>query len=71
MVVAAEENLLRDTQLEYFEAMKEAGKEVKLVFEHVMGHCYYLNKIAIDCDPKTAARVDYLIGEITKFMNGH
>lgn len=71
MVVVAEDDLLRDTQLEYCEAMKEAGKEVKVVFEHGMGHCYYLNKLAIDVDPKTAAQVDYLIGEITIFVNGH
>ncbi|CAL5420544.1 unnamed protein product [Camellia sinensis] len=68
MVVVAEMDLLRDSELEYGEEMKKAGKEVKILFEEGMGHSYYLNKIAVDVDPKTRASVDRLIGEIIDFI---
>ena len=69
LVVAAEMDLLRDTQLEYCEAMKKAGKEIEVVFEREMSHCYYLNKIAIDADPKIKAQVDHLIGVLKNFIS--
>ncbi|CAK9180492.1 unnamed protein product [Ilex paraguariensis] len=71
LVVVAENDLLRDTELEYVEAMKKAGKEVEVLFEPEMGHSYYLNKLAIDVDPKTADQVDHLIKEIMNFINRH
>lgn len=69
LVVVAEMDLLRDTQLEYCEAMKKAGKEIEVLFEKEMYHCYHLNKIAIDVDPKIKAQVDHLIGELKNFVS--
>ncbi|KDP26286.1 hypothetical protein JCGZ_22310 [Jatropha curcas] len=71
LVVVAEMDLLRDTDLEYCEATKEAGKEVEVLINEGMDHCFYLNKAAIDSDVETAAQVDKLIEEIVSFINGH
>ncbi|KAA8517364.1 hypothetical protein F0562_017630 [Nyssa sinensis] len=71
LVVVAEKDLLHDTELEYCETMKGAGKEVVVLLEPGMGHSYYLNKMGIDSDPGMAASVDHLIAEITNFINRH
>ncbi|XP_020224282.1 probable carboxylesterase 17 [Cajanus cajan] len=71
MVAVAEEDLLFDTEMEYCEAMKGAGKEVEVVVSHGVGHCFYLNKIAIESDPKTALEVDKLIQAIVDFVSKH
>ncbi|XP_052174696.1 probable carboxylesterase 15 [Diospyros lotus] len=69
LVVVAEKDLLRDTELEYCEAMKKAGKEVEVLLEEGMSHCYYLNKIAVDVEPEAAASADRLIAAIINFIN--
>ncbi|TKY53455.1 carboxylesterase 15 [Spatholobus suberectus] len=68
MVAVAEEDLLFDTEMEYCEAMKAAGKEVEVVVSHGMGHCFYLNKIAMESDPKTALEGHKLIEAIVNFV---
>jgi acetyl esterase/lipase len=68
LVAVAELDLLRDRQLEYFEAMKQAGKEVELVMSHDMEHIFYLNKFAVDADPVTGKRTRELVEEIKKFV---
>lgn len=71
LVVVAENDLLRDSELEYCEAMKEAKKDVEVLINHGMGHSFYFDKLAIDMDPKTATQVDKLFEEITNFINKH
>jgi acetyl esterase/lipase len=71
LVAVAELDLLRDRQLEYFEAMKQAGKEVELVLSHGMEHVFYLNKFAVEADRVTGERTRELVQEIKKFVASH
>ncbi|KAJ0045329.1 hypothetical protein Pint_05628 [Pistacia integerrima] len=71
LVCVAENDLMYDTELEYYEAMKKAEKDVGLVMSNGMGHCFYLNKIAIDMDPKTGGETSNLIQSISEFIKKH
>jgi len=71
LLCIAENDLVIDTEMEYYEAMKKANKEVELLISHGMGHSFYLNKIAVDLDPNTAAETDNLIAGIKGFINKH
>lgn len=67
----AEQDLIKDTQLEFYEAMKGAAKEVELLMSNGVGHSFYLNKVAVDMDPKTAEETDKLFGGIKQFIHNH
>uniref|UniRef100_A0A5B7AY97 Putative carboxylesterase 17 n=1 Tax=Davidia involucrata TaxID=16924 RepID=A0A5B7AY97_DAVIN len=67
----AENDLIRDTEMEYYEAMKKANKDIEMLINHGMGHSFYLNKIAVDMDPHTAQQTQKLIAGITEFINRH
>ncbi|XP_065868485.1 carboxylesterase 15-like [Euphorbia lathyris] len=71
LLCVAEMDLIRDTEMEYYEAMKKAKKDVKLLITPGMGHSFYLNKIALDMDPFTAAQATGLIEGIVEFINQH
>ncbi|CAA7400080.1 unnamed protein product [Spirodela intermedia] len=71
MVVVAERDLIRDTEMEYCEAMKAAGKEVEVVEESGVGHSFYLNKLAVDFDPHVGSQTAALIESIKDFVNRH
>ncbi|KAF3327294.1 carboxylesterase 17 [Carex littledalei] len=71
LVAVSELDLLRDRQLEYYEAMKKAGKEVELVMSRGMPHVFYLNKFAVEADPVTGERSKELVQEIKKFVESH
>lgn len=68
LVVVAEMDLLRDWELEYCEAMKEAGKEVEILMNHGVGHCFYF---AMAMDEEIAIQANRLIGDITNFVSRH
>ncbi|KAL6989562.1 hypothetical protein U1Q18_015315, partial [Sarracenia purpurea var. burkii] len=63
----AEKDLIRDTEMEYYEAAKKANKDLELMINSGMGHSFYLNKIAVDMDPQTAAESEKLIAGIVDF----
>lgn len=71
LVHVAEKDLLRHTNLEYIEAMKQAGKDVEVMHNMGVGHSFYLNKIAVDLDPNTATQTQFLISSISHFINSH
>ncbi|XP_058078537.1 probable carboxylesterase 6 [Magnolia sinica] len=71
LVTVAQNDLMRDTELEYVEAMKNAGKDVELLLNTGVGHSFYLNKIAVDSDPGTATQTELLLGAISDFMRRH
>ncbi|KAF8403715.1 hypothetical protein HHK36_011819 [Tetracentron sinense] len=71
LFVVAENDLIRDTEMEYYEEMKKAGKELELLINPGMSHSYYLNKIAVDMDPQTAEQTDRLIAVIAEFIKRH
>ncbi|CAK9133681.1 unnamed protein product [Ilex paraguariensis] len=64
-------DLLKDTEMEYYDALKKGDKEVELLISHGMGHSFYLNKIAVDMDPFTAAETEKLIDGIKQFIKKH
>ncbi|XP_020572755.1 probable carboxylesterase 17 [Phalaenopsis equestris] len=71
MVVVAEKDLIRDTEMEYCEAMKKAGKEVQVFFQTDVGHSFYLNIFAVEEDDVTRKRTQELILAIKDFVDRH
>lgn len=71
LVGVAELDLIRDTNLEYCEAMKKAGKEVEVLINHGVSHSFYLNKFAVDMDPTHGDRTRELIAAIKDFVERH
>ncbi|KAF5742470.1 hypothetical protein HS088_TW09G00519 [Tripterygium wilfordii] len=71
LLCVAENDLIWDTEMEYYEAMKKANKDVELLINPGMTHSFYLNKIAIDTDPNTAAQTEGLLQGITEFVKKH
>ncbi|KAL1096348.1 hypothetical protein V6Z11_D06G217700 [Gossypium hirsutum] len=71
MYCVAEKDMIKDTEMEYYELLKKANKDVELFISTEMGHSFYLNKIAIDTDPVTAAQTGELIEGIKVFINKH
>ncbi|KAE8724305.1 hypothetical protein F3Y22_tig00010533pilonHSYRG00151 [Hibiscus syriacus] len=65
----AEKDLMLDTEMEYYECLRKANKDVELLISPQMGHSFYLNKIAVDKDPVTGARTSELIDGIKEFIN--
>lgn len=71
LLCVAGNDLIKDTEMEYYEAMKKAGKDVELLVSPGMGHSFYLDKIAVDMDPNTAAQTCSLFQGIAEFMRKH
>ncbi|MQM23767.1 hypothetical protein Taro_056836 [Colocasia esculenta] len=71
LVAVAEKDLIRDTNMEYCEAMRAAGKEVEVLLEPRVGHSFYLNKIAVDLDPDVGEQTAALIDAIKDFIDRH
>lgn len=71
LLCIAEKDLVIDTEMEYYEAMKAANKEVEILMSKGMGHSFYLNKIALKIDPETAAESDRLFAGIARFIKQH
>lgn len=71
LVALAKNDLIRDTNLEYCEAMKRAGKDLEMVTSEGVGHSFYLNKMAVDLDPTTGKRCEELILAIKDFVDRH
>ncbi|KAI3498150.1 hypothetical protein L1887_33919 [Cichorium endivia] len=67
----AEEDLVIDTEMEFYEEMKKAGKKLELFVSNGVGHSFYLNKVAIDVDPKTNEETQKLIQGICHFIRNH
>ncbi|CAJ2638730.1 unnamed protein product [Trifolium pratense] len=71
LLCIAEKDLMRDTEMEYYEAMKKANKEIDLFVSVGMTHTFYLNKIAMDVDPNVSAQMDALIVRVKEFIEKH
>ncbi|XP_062180987.1 carboxylesterase 15-like [Phragmites australis] len=71
LVVVAENDLIRDTNLEYCDALSAAGKEVEVLVNRGMSHSFYLNKYAVDMDATTGERARELIDAIRSFVSRH
>ncbi|XP_043718814.1 probable carboxylesterase 15 [Telopea speciosissima] len=71
LVAIAENDLILNTEMDYCEAMKKAGKDVEVLVNVGVGHSFYLNKIAVDTDPQTVLETNRLITEIANFIKKH
>ncbi|CAL4908198.1 unnamed protein product [Urochloa decumbens] len=71
LVAVGENDLVRDTNLEYCDALRAAGKDVEVLLSRGMSHAFYLNKFAVDMDPTTGERTRELIDAITSFVARH
>lgn len=67
----ADKDLLIDTEMEFFEALKNAGKNVELYVSNNMTHSFYLNKMAVDHDRETKAQTEKLYEAIIDFIKSH
>lgn len=68
LVGIADRDLIRDTELEYCEAMKSAGHDVEVFCSENVGHSFYLNEIAIKYDPNTANETSKLLQVTDRFI---
>ncbi|KAL2924963.1 putative carboxylesterase 6 [Bienertia sinuspersici] len=71
MYCVADKDLLLDTEMEFYEALKNAGKNVELFVSNNMTHSFYLNKLAVDHDPETKAQTERLYNAIADFIKRH
>jgi acetyl esterase/lipase len=71
LVAVAEKDLIYDTNMEYCDALRNAGKEVEVLVNRGMSHSFYLNKYAVDMDPTTGERAQELIDSIRSFVSRH
>lgn len=71
LVCVAEKDLMVETQMEYYEAMKMAKKEVDVFVSKGMVHSFYLNAIAVDADVETAQQTHCLVAKIKDFIDTH
>jgi len=71
LLCVAEMDLVRDTEMEYYEAMKKANKDVEVYVSNGMTHSFYLNKVAVDVDPNVGAETDALITRVKEFIEKH
>ncbi|KAG8068726.1 hypothetical protein GUJ93_ZPchr0005g14238 [Zizania palustris] len=71
LVAIGDHDLIRDTNLEYCDALRAAGKEVEVLINRGMSHSFYLNKYAVDMDPATGERVQELVDAIKSFVARH
>lgn len=70
-VCVAEGDLMRDTNLEYCEAMKRGGKDVVVHMSEGVEHAFYLNWFAVESDPLRKKPTDALVRAITDFVEHH
>ncbi|KAG5622022.1 hypothetical protein H5410_007240 [Solanum commersonii] len=67
----AEKDLIKDTEMEFYESLKKGKKDVELLMNNGVGHSFYLNKIAVDMDPVTGSATEKLFEAIAEFINKH
>ncbi|KAK4710748.1 hypothetical protein R3W88_005261 [Solanum pinnatisectum] len=67
----AEKDLIKDTEMEFYEALQKGEKDVELLINNGVGHSFYLNKIAVDMDPVTGSATEKLFEAIAEFINKH
>ncbi|KAK9051370.1 hypothetical protein SSX86_027997 [Deinandra increscens subsp. villosa] len=71
LLCVAEDDLVIDTEMEFYEGMKKDGKKIELLVSDGVGHSFYLNKIAIDMDQNTSHQTRKMIQAITNFVISH
>ncbi|XP_016472904.1 strigolactones hydrolase CXE15 [Nicotiana tabacum] len=68
----AEKDLIKDTEMEFYEAMKKGKKDVELfINSNGVGHSFYLNKISVEMDPVTGSETEKLFEAVAEFISKH
>ncbi|KAM3361710.1 putative carboxylesterase 6 [Capsicum galapagoense] len=67
----ADKDLIKDTEMEFYEALTNAKKDVELCISYGVGHSFYLNKIAVEMDPVTGSATEKLFEAIAEFISNH
>ncbi|KAD4982777.1 hypothetical protein R6Q59_002408 [Mikania micrantha] len=71
LLCLAEDDLVIDTEMEFYDGMKKDGKKIELFVNNGVGHSFYLNKIAIDFDQNTSDQTRKMIQAIAQFVKNH
>lgn len=71
LLCLADMDLMLDTEMEFYEAMKKANKEIELLVSAGMTHGFYVNSVAVEMDPSTAEQTQNLITGIKQFIAKH
>ncbi|CAN4081949.1 unnamed protein product [Withania somnifera] len=66
----ADKDLIKDTEMEFYEALKKAKKDVELYISNDVGHSFYLNKIAVEMDPVTGSATEKLLKPLQSSSEG-
>ncbi|GLJ27398.1 hypothetical protein SUGI_0537670 [Cryptomeria japonica] len=69
LVGVAERDLMRDTQMEYCEAMRSAGHDVEIFVSENVTHCFYLNQLAVDFNKHVGEETATLLQVIDRFIS--
>ncbi|MCD7465175.1 hypothetical protein HAX54_000740 [Datura stramonium] len=67
----ADKDLIKDTEMEFYEALEKGKKDVELFINSGVGHSFYLNKIAVEMDPVTRSATEKLFEAIAEFISKH
>lgn len=65
----ADKDLIKDPEMEFYEALKKGGKDVELLINNGVGHSFYLNKIAVEMDPVTRSATEKFFEAIAEFIS--
>eukprot|EP01018_Ginkgo_biloba_P014026 Gb_30372 [translate_table: standard] len=68
LVTIGDKDLIRDTQLEYCEAMKQAGKMLEMFVSKGVGHAFHLSEIENRTNPNTSQETTNLMDAIDSFI---
>ncbi|PRQ55732.1 putative carboxylesterase [Rosa chinensis] len=68
LVFVGEIDVFKDTQVEYYEAMKKANQDVQLLSFPGMGHAFYLSA---EMNPCTSVQTASLVSGIAEFVKKH
>nr|XP_009770110.1 PREDICTED: probable carboxylesterase 17 [Nicotiana sylvestris] len=67
----AEKDLMKDTEMEFYEAMEKGEKDIELFINNGVGHSFYLNKTAVEIDLVTASETEKFLEAVAEFISKH
>eukprot|EP01018_Ginkgo_biloba_P006085 Gb_02809 [translate_table: standard] len=68
LLAIAGKDLMRDTQLEFFQVMKAAGQNVELFISEDVSHYFHVNVIANKANQNSADQTAKLLTAVTRFI---
>eukprot|EP01018_Ginkgo_biloba_P005808 Gb_23851 [translate_table: standard] len=68
LVAIANRDPLRDTQVEYYEAMKMSGQNVEVLFSENVGHYFHVTGFAFNNRPHVEREISILLNAVDHFI---